>query len=293
MWKIGAGATGLAIGLVVALAGAPTASAATCSDYSNQAAAQRAKDTLDGDGDGIYCEALPCPCLKPGSGGGGSTTTPSRPPRRRPSATSLSARIIAVIDGDTVRVRTSTRRSYTVRLIGIDTPETRKPGTPIECGGKEATSSMYRLAFSAPRDANADGLLDTAGGLGRQVRLTTDPTQAKFDRYRRLLAYVRTSGGELNYAQVAAGWGKVYVFGRAFRELSRLRAAETGARTAGRGVWGPCGGNFHRAGVAAAQVRPVPVRAAASCSRRAALLELRRRHKVPRRGRYRLSERPD
>ena len=42
---------------------------ATCSDYSNQADAQRAKDTRDTDGDGIYCESLPCPCLKPGSGG--------------------------------------------------------------------------------------------------------------------------------------------------------------------------------------------------------------------------------
>jgi hypothetical protein len=40
----------------------------TCSDYSNQADAQRAKDTRDADGDGIYCEDLPCPCLKPGEG---------------------------------------------------------------------------------------------------------------------------------------------------------------------------------------------------------------------------------
>lgn len=45
--------------------------AATCSDYSNQRDAQRNKDTRDADGDGIYCESLPCPCLKPGSGGGG------------------------------------------------------------------------------------------------------------------------------------------------------------------------------------------------------------------------------
>lgn len=44
---------------------------ATCSDYSNQADAQRAKDTRDQDGDGLYCEDLPCPCLKPGGGGGG------------------------------------------------------------------------------------------------------------------------------------------------------------------------------------------------------------------------------
>src|SRR3954451_7193408 len=43
------------------------AAAATCSDYPNQAAAQVAHDTRDADGDGIYCESLPCPCLKPGA----------------------------------------------------------------------------------------------------------------------------------------------------------------------------------------------------------------------------------
>lgn len=51
------------------------ATAATCSDYSNQADAQRAADTRDADGDGIYCESLPCPCLKPGE-----TTPPPIPP---------------------------------------------------------------------------------------------------------------------------------------------------------------------------------------------------------------------
>ena len=44
-----------------------TASAATCSDHSTQAEAQRAADTRDADGDGIYCESLPSPCAKPGS----------------------------------------------------------------------------------------------------------------------------------------------------------------------------------------------------------------------------------
>ena len=51
--------------------------AATCSDYSNQADAQRAADTRDADGDGIYCESLPCPCLKPGSG--------APPPKKKPA----------------------------------------------------------------------------------------------------------------------------------------------------------------------------------------------------------------
>jgi hypothetical protein len=55
---------------------------ATCSDFPNQAAAQRAHNTRDGDGDGIYCESLPCPCLKPGnSGGGGGSPTPAPKPK--------------------------------------------------------------------------------------------------------------------------------------------------------------------------------------------------------------------
>ena len=48
------------VALVLALGWtAPVASAATCSDYANQAAAQRAVDTRDPDGDGIYCESDP------------------------------------------------------------------------------------------------------------------------------------------------------------------------------------------------------------------------------------------
>ena len=53
------------------------AQAATCASYSNQAAAQRARDTRDADGDGLYCESLPCPCAK-GNGGGGRQPAPSR-----------------------------------------------------------------------------------------------------------------------------------------------------------------------------------------------------------------------
>jgi hypothetical protein len=59
----------------------PTAnvSLATCDDYQNQADAQRAKDTRDADGDGIYCETLPCPCLPPDPrAGGGAGDDPSK-----------------------------------------------------------------------------------------------------------------------------------------------------------------------------------------------------------------------
>ena len=96
----------IAVALLVALAWlAPAASArpldapvahasATCADYPNQAAAQRAADTRDGDGDGIYCESLPCPCLKPGEDGGAGaepTPTPTPTPDRKPSCSKPSA----------------------------------------------------------------------------------------------------------------------------------------------------------------------------------------------------------
>lgn len=67
------GAAALAVG-AVGLAPA-TASAARSSDYPDQAAAQRAADTRDADGDGIYCESLPCPCS--------TRRAQSAPPRRR------------------------------------------------------------------------------------------------------------------------------------------------------------------------------------------------------------------
>jgi len=57
---------------------APIAQAsAVCANHPNQAAAQRAADTVDGDGDGTYCESLPCPCLKPGAPA--PDRTPTRP----------------------------------------------------------------------------------------------------------------------------------------------------------------------------------------------------------------------
>jgi hypothetical protein len=72
--------------VVVALGGPASAHAATCADYADQASAQRAHDTVDADGDGIYCESLPCPCLKSGDTGPSSPSSPSpsRPKLGRP-----------------------------------------------------------------------------------------------------------------------------------------------------------------------------------------------------------------
>jgi micrococcal nuclease len=231
--------------LAVIVFGSSPASAATCDAYDTQEQAQRAADTRDADGDGVYCEALPCPCLGPG--GGGDRPASERKPAE-PSVQRISARITAVVDGDTIEVRAygARRRFYDVRLIGIDTPETKKPGVPVECGGREATSRMLELAFSAPVDSDRDGLFDEKGGTGRRVTLRTDPTQDVFDGYDRLLAYVTTGGRMLQTRMLSAGWAATYVYGgRPFRKLRRFRAAERRARDHDRGVHGACRGDFH------------------------------------------------
>jgi micrococcal nuclease len=217
----------------LALFGSSPASAATCSDYSNQADAQRAQDTRDADSDGLFCEALPCPCL--------TGVTSPKPARQAPSPTKpkvaevISARITSVVDGDTVKVRASgaARPYYTVRLIGIDTPESRRPATPVECGAKSASAYMKRIAMSR--------------GRGRHVTLRTDPSQDVFDRYGRLLAYItRSDGVSLQESILAAGWAKVYVYGGVpFSRVSAFNAAQQRARAGIRGVWKRCRGNFH------------------------------------------------
>ncbi len=199
-----------------------SAQAATCADYDAQAEAQRAADTRDADGDGVYCETLPCPCLKPRDDGG-SNATPSEPRRR---AQEIDARITSVVDGDTVEVRAfrAQRRRYTVRLIGIDTPETRHPTIGEECGGPQATQHMKRI------------------GLNRRVTLRTDPSQDLFDRYGRLLAYITVNSTQANLGvrQLSAGWATVYVYEKEFAQYQKFRRAERRAREAGRGIRTQC-----------------------------------------------------
>jgi len=222
----------IAVVATVALAGPAAAQRAhtadrDCSDFSSQAEAQRYfesrgpgdPDRLDGsDGDGRACESLPCPCARRGG---------SRP-RPRPRRPDFAARVVRVIDGDTIAVRSRGGRTYRVRLIGIDTPEVFGGR---ECGGTEASASMKSLARP-----------------GGRVRVYGDPSQDRTDRFGRLLAYVKLRGGaQLNLAQVARGWAKVYVFGgHPFDQTATFRRAAARARAAERGVWGRCGGDFHR-----------------------------------------------
>ncbi|MEA2467077.1 MAG: micrococcal nuclease [Thermoleophilaceae bacterium] len=142
------------------------------------------------------------------------------------------ARVVRVVDGDTLKVAIG-GREQSVRLLGIDTPETHRPGVAIECGGPEASAHMVGLAPP-----------------GTPVTLEPDPGQDRVDRYGRLLAYVRLPDGRLaEEAQVGAGWATVYVFdGHPVARDGQFRRAMGAARAAGRGVWRLCGGDFHSEG---------------------------------------------
>ena len=237
---------------VVAVPSAP-AQDRDCGEWSTQAAAQAyfiarggpAYDPgrLDGDFDGIACESLPCPC---GSGAGTAptptptsaptvvptpTATPS--PAPQPSGTRRSARIVRVIDGDTLRVRLSSDRQITVRLIGIDTPETKRPGVAVECGGTAASSYMRRIAFQR--------------GRGRRVTLVGDPSQDAVDRYERTLAYVDAGGrGDLGLLLLRSGWASVSVFENPFALVTRYQTAAGQAEARRLGIWNRCDGDSHR-----------------------------------------------
>jgi endonuclease YncB( thermonuclease family) len=225
----------LAVALTPATAAPAAAQDRDCSDFDSQAEAQDFYENagpgdphrLDADDDGRACDANPCPCRGPGGGGQPppppTATPPSPPPTDR--AQTIRAVIVRVIDGDTIVVRPleQTRRPrYTVRLIGIDSPER----SPTECGSDRATQSARRLA---PR--------------GRRVLLMTDPTQPLFDRSDRLLAYAKLRNGpQLNKAQIKRGWAKVFVVGRRFQQYGSFKRAAQLASEQFRGAWGTCGG---------------------------------------------------
>src|SRR4051812_41422845 len=61
-----------------------------------------------------------------------------------PSERTLGGRVTRVVDGDTVHVRLA-GRDETVRYIGIDTPESVKPGTPVQCYAEAASARNRRL----------------------------------------------------------------------------------------------------------------------------------------------------
>ena len=128
------------------------------------------------------------------------------------------------VDGDTVVVRIG-GATESVRLIGIDTPESVSEDVPVECFGPE---SKARLAELLPR--------------GTQVRLERD-VEAR-DQYDRLLAYVYRAedGVFVNLLLVQEGYAEAFPYRPNAAHQVELEAAEQQARAAQRGLWPVCGG---------------------------------------------------
>jgi micrococcal nuclease len=131
------------------------------------------------------------------------------------------ARVVRVVDGDTIRVEMG-GRTERVRYIGVDTPESVKPGSPVECFGKKAARFNARLL------------------AGRRVRLVRDVEER--DRYGRLLAYVYRADDGLfvNARLVRDGYATPLTIPPNVRFAERFRRQAAEARRAGRGLWRAC-----------------------------------------------------
>ena len=144
-------------------------------------------------------------------------TRTSRPPAVRDLLGRPVHLVDRAVDGDTLRLADGAR----IRLIGVDTPETKHPTKPVQCYGPEAA------AFTAKNINDRYVVLE----YGDEER----------DRYGRMLAYVARSDDSwpLNLELVRRGYGFAYTKYRFSREESFI-AAENEARSAGRGLWGAC-----------------------------------------------------
>ncbi len=159
-----------------------------------------------------------------------NTPTPRpTPSKARPGGQAYS--VVDVVDGDTVKIQRN-GTVETLRLIGMDTPETVDPRKPVQCYGREAS-------------ARAANLLE-----GERVRIATDPTQDTRDKYGRLLVYLwRADGLFFNQRMIADGYAKEYTYDVPYQYQSQFRRAERQAREARRGLWSPstCGGDTTQA----------------------------------------------
>ncbi len=129
------------------------------------------------------------------------------------------AQVIEVVDGDTIRVARD-GRADTVRLLGVDTPETVAPGQPVECLGPEATAFTRRAL------------------AGRTVRLEFDVETR--DAYGRLLAFVHVGARRFNDELLRRGYATLLVIPPNGRHGRALLDAEFEARRARRGLWSAC-----------------------------------------------------
>ncbi len=147
----------------------------------------------------------------------------SAPPQSATSAVAArTATVTRIVDGDTIDVRLGSARER-VRLIGIDTPESVKPDSPVECFGPEASSQLGRLI-----------------PVGTEVELVRDAEIR--DPYDRLLAYVfrHSDGLFVNLSMAGDGYAGVLSIAPNTTFADDFRAAVAQARGHRFGLWGAC-----------------------------------------------------
>lgn len=130
-------------------------------------------------------------------------------------------KVLSVIDGDTVKID-SAAGPLSVRIIGVDTPETVHPARPVEPFGPEASEHAREL------------LLD------RRVTIhyDPDPTHDRWGKYGRLLAYIDLPDGrDFGLVMISEGLARAYPK-YPFSRMSEYLRAENEAKTAKVGMWG-------------------------------------------------------
>lgn len=162
------------------------------------------------------------PAISPTSGATGSPASPKATPTGSTVTTVAGgqvARVTRVIDGDTIEVAIE-GQTFSVRYIGMDTPETVAAGRPVECFGPQASARNKELVD------------------GRTVELEKDVSET--DRYGRLLRYVYVDGRMVNELLVAEGFAQVSTYPPDVKYADRFLEAQRLARDQGLGLWGAC-----------------------------------------------------
>lgn len=135
--------------------------------------------------------------------------------------------VSSVVDGDTIKVNIEGTVT-TLRLIGMDTPETVDPRKPVQCFGKEASNKAKELL------------------TGKKVRVEKDSTQGDLDKYGRTLAYVyREDGLFYNKYMIEQGYAHEYTYSTPYKYQSEFKTAQKSAQTNLMGLWSPntCNGD--------------------------------------------------
>jgi micrococcal nuclease len=126
--------------------------------------------------------------------------------------------VVRIVDGDTIEIMVDGNKD-TVRLLLVDTPETKDPNEPIQPFGPEATSFAETVLSDNPL-----------------VRIEMDGPER--DKYDRLLAYIWVGDKLFNEALIETGLARVaYVYDPPYKHYDKLLAAEKRAKEAGNGIW--------------------------------------------------------